>query len=73
LGAIKHENRDDQESEARAGHWLHGQLAAQLPSLRHRGNEVLRPEQGFLKNPRLPVNRGFFAYNPKPWKGTKHE
>jgi hypothetical protein len=41
-------------------------LDARLPAFWHRGGEVLIQGQGFLKNPRLPVNRGFFAFYPKP-------
>jgi hypothetical protein len=38
-------------------------LAASLLSLWLRGYEFLTKRIHFLKNPRLPVNRGFFCLN----------
>jgi hypothetical protein len=42
LSAARDENHvHNENAEARAGHWLHGQLAARLPSFGHRGIEIL--------------------------------
>jgi hypothetical protein len=62
LSPIRDENHVyNEDAEARAGHWLHGRLAARLPSFGHRGIEILN-QRTIFRNPRLPVNRGFFAF-----------
>jgi hypothetical protein len=55
----------NQDAEARARQWLHGHLAARLPSFGHREIEILNDKR-FFRNPRLPVNRGFFVFYPRP-------
>jgi hypothetical protein len=66
LIAGKHENHVcNQDAEARAGHWLYGQLAARLPSIGHRGVEILN-ERTIFRNPRLPSQSRVFCFLAKP-------
>jgi hypothetical protein len=65
LSPVRDENHVcNEDVEARAGHWLHGQLAARLPSFGHRGIEILTGREVFQKLAIARQSRVFF-FNTK--------
>jgi hypothetical protein len=62
LSAARDENHVyNEDAEARAGHWLHGQLAVLLPSFGHRGIEILN-EQTIFQKPAIAIQSRVFCF-----------
>jgi hypothetical protein len=67
LSPVRDENHaHNEDAEARAGHWLHGQLAALLPSFGRRGIEIIDNQGTISKTRDCQSIAGFSLFDPKP-------